>query len=126
MSGKEVFNVQEGQILRRPMIVCQIADFGVGLLRMTVPREMSFCCHSEGAIGAIVILRERSDRRISGCRLAGKSIQVSEFSVQEMVYRHSGEGRNPGRSVMKGIRYKVSEKTDSSSAMKFRTPSQAI
>jgi hypothetical protein len=44
-------------------------------------QPMTGNCHAEGAIGVFVILRERSDRRISGCRLAGK--KCSEVSVQE-------------------------------------------
>jgi hypothetical protein len=36
-----VFRFQEGKILRRPMTVCQITDFGVGLLRMTAAGELN-------------------------------------------------------------------------------------
>jgi hypothetical protein len=84
-------------------------------------------CHSEGAIGAIVILseaigaivilreaigaivilRERSDRRISGCRLAGK--KCSDVSVQEREILRRPKGVCQMKNTIAGLLRMTSE-----------------
>jgi len=64
-----------------------IAPDGAGANKNAVQKNLN--CHYEAVAEVFVILRERSDRRIS-------EKKVSVFGVQEMAHRHTGEGRYPG------------------------------